>query len=154
MAVSTAYSEHYNSTTGKPKNGRPKSSNIGPVIDYVEYTIPTTQIDDATDTTYLIPVRCGKRVTEIVFTCDDLAGTNLDMDIIGRTTNSAGTHTDTILYNAGTAFTSAHTATIVLPNWLVPSASSESQVGHICLYVNVAAGTPAQGTIKMQVTAL
>lgn len=151
MAASTGYSELYNSSTGKPKAGRPKSSNIGPTIDYVEYTIPTTQIDDATDTSYLIPVRSGKRVVQIVFSADDLAASNLDLDIIGRVTNAAGTHADTILFNAGTAFTSAQSGVVVFPNWLVPSATSESQVGHICLYCNVAGGTPAQGVIKILV---
>lgn len=148
MAVSTAYSEFYTSA-GVPKLGRPKSNNVGVNNDYVEYTIPTTQLDDATDITYLIPVRSGKRIIYLLFDSADFdsGGGALDMDIILRTTNAAGTSTDTILYNAGTAFNAALAGKVVFCNAVVPE--DADSVGHICLYVNTAASTAAAGVIKL-----
>lgn len=149
MAVTTAYSEFYTSA-GVPKLGRPKSNNTAGNPDYVEYTIPTTQLDDATDTTFLIPVRSGKRIVYMILTCADLdsgGGGALDMDIILRTTSAAGVTTDTILYNAGTAFNAAHAGLIIFCNALVPE--DADSVGHLILYVNTPASTAASGAIKL-----
>lgn len=150
MSVSTAYSSYYTSAAVPAKtSGRPKSSNIGVVNDFVEYTIPTTQIDDAGDVTYLIPVRSGRTIVYLLFDCADLdsgAGA-LDLDIVLRTTNAAGTNTDTILYNAGTAFNAAHAGKFVWCNVGVPQTPTD--MGHIILYCNTAASTAASGVIKL-----
>jgi hypothetical protein len=150
MAVSTAYSSYY-ASAGVPSksSGRPKSTNVGVANDFVEYTIPTTQIDDATDFTYLIPVRSGKRIICGQFDCADLdsgAGA-LDLDIVLRTTSSAGVVTDTILYNAGTAFNAAHAGKWFWCNAVVPQTPTD--MGHIGLLCNTAASTAASGAIKL-----
>lgn len=148
MGVTTAFSSHYTAAALPSKaSGRPKSSNIGLANDHVEYTIPTTQIDDATDFTYLIPVRAGKRIVCMTFDCAALAATNLDLDIVLRSVNSAGTVADTILYNAGTAFTAAHAGKFVWVNAVVPQTPTD--MAHIGLLCNVAGGTPAAGAIKL-----
>lgn len=152
MGVTTAYSSLYNSS-GVPVAGRPKSNNAGGGnSDHVSYTIPTTQTDDAGDTTYLIPVRSGKTIVFLLFDSADLdsGGGALDMDIILRTTDSAGNHTDTILYNAGTAFNAALAGKFVYCGVKVPTAgAAPGDVGHIILKVNTAATTPAQGAISL-----
>jgi hypothetical protein len=150
MAVSTAFSSLY-SAAETPKSGRPIIRNTSDVPDLVEYTIPTTQIDDATDVTYLIPVASGRRIHWLIFDCPDLdtGGPTLDMDIILRT-GTTGSFTDTILYNAGTAFGSAaHAGKWVFCNVQVPD--DADRTGHICLYVNTAATTPAAGALKLWV---
>lgn len=150
MGVTTAYSALYESA-GVPRasGGRPRT--FHPFNDYVSYTIPTTQTDDAGDVTYLIPVASGRRIVYLKFDCADLdsGGGALDMDIILRTTAADGTtHTDTtILYNAGTAFNAAHTAKWVWCDTAVPSTATN--MAHIILKVNTAASTPAEGAIKL-----
>lgn len=146
MAASSAYSRHY-SSANVPANGRPIVRNTGDVDDFVTYTVATTSLDDAGDVVYLIPVQSGRTIGYLVFDCAALAASSLDLDIILRTTNSAGTHTDTILYNAGTAFTSAHSGKVVVCNVAVPE--DADSVGHICLYCNVAGTTPAAGAITL-----
>lgn len=148
MAVSTTYSSLY-SSDGTPKSGRPIIRNTSDVPDLVEYTIPTTQLDDAGDVVYLIPVASGRRIHHLIFDCADLdgGGPTLDMDIILRT-GTTGSFTDTILYNAGTAFGSAaHAGKFIWCNVQVPD--DADRTGHICLLVNTAATTPAQGAIKL-----
>lgn len=148
MGVTTAYSSLYNSS-GIPIQGRPLSSNLGPNPDGVEITIPTTQLDDAGDVTFLFPVRSGKRIMWFLFDSTDMdsGGGNLDMDLVLRTTSAAGVTTDTILFNAATAFNAALTAKWVWVN--VPVPADADNIGHVILYVNVAASTPAQGTLKI-----
>lgn len=150
MAVSTAYSVHYDSSGVPTKaGGRPRT--FHPFSDFVPTTtIPTTQLDDAGDVTYLLPVASGRRIVFLLFDATDMdtGGPTLDMDIVLRTTNSAGSHTDTILYNAGTAFGSAaHAGKWVFCDVAVPD--SATSTGHIILKVNTAATTPAQGTISL-----
>lgn len=148
MAVTTAYSSLYSAAAVPLKSaGRPRSSNVGGNSDLVEYTVPTTQIDDATDFTYLIPVRSGKRIAFLIFDAAALAATNLDLDIVLRSVNSAGTVTDTILFNAGTAFTAAQAGKWVWCNALIPE--TPTGIAHIGLLCNVAGGTPAAGAVKL-----
>lgn len=146
MAAGSAYSRHY-SAANAAANGRPIVRNTGDCDDFVTYTVATTSLDDAADVVYLLPVQSGRTVGYLIFDCAALAASNLDLDIILRTTNAAGTHTDAILYNAGTAFTSAHAGKVVVCNTAVPD--DADSVGHICLYCNVAGGTPASGEIKL-----
>lgn len=153
MAVTTAYSNLYNSS-GVPVAGRPKSNNAGGGnSDFVAYTFPTTQLDDAGDVTYLIPVRSGKRILFLLWDSAELdtgGGNALDMDLVLRTTDSAGNHTDTIIYNAGTAFSAALAGKFVPVNVLVPTAgAAPGDVGHIIAKVGVAASTAAQGAISL-----
>lgn len=148
MAVTTAYSVHYESAGVPTKaGGRPRT--FHPYSDKVAYTFPTTQLDDAGDVTYLLPVMSGRRIIFLQFDCADLdsGGTALDMDLVLRTTNPAGTHTDTILYNAGTAFSAAQTGKWVYCDVLVPD--SATSTGHIIAKVGTAATTPASGAISL-----
>lgn len=149
--ATTAYSALYDSS-GNPIAGRPKSSNVG----YNDETLvglafATTALDLAADFTYAIPVRAGKTIEYIdlgEFTELDTGGGNaLDMDIVLRTTNSAGTVTNTILFNAGSFFTAAQTAGAIYRVWCnakVPDCASS--VGHIGFLVNTAASTANAGT--------
>lgn len=150
MAVTTTYSDLYSAANTPAKSkGRPKARNTGDVDDFVSYTVPTSVLADATSFVYLLPVQTGRKIVFLLFDCADLdsgAG-NLDLDIVLRTTNAAGTHTDTILFNAGTAFASAQSGKIVICNTDVPA--DADSVGHIGLLCNVAASTPASGAISL-----
>lgn len=150
MAAATTYTTLY-ASAGVPANGRPISSAPGPCSDWVKPTWATTDVDDVGDVKYLIPVLSGKRINflDISETTDmDTGGPTLDMDLILRTTDKAGSHTDTtILFNAGTFFAAAQTAGAILRVWCdVQVPDSATGVGHIISKVNAAATTPAQGT--------
>lgn len=149
--ATTAYSALYDSS-GNPIAGRPKSSNVGYNDEtLVALAFATTALDLLADFTYAIPVRAGKTIEYLdlgEFTELDTGGGNaLDMDIVLRTTNSAGTVTNTILFNAGAFFTVAQTAGAPYRVWCnakVPDCPSG--VGHIGFLVNTAASTPNAGT--------
>lgn len=149
MAAANTFTNLY-ASAGVPAQGRPVSSHPGPCDDWVKPTWATIDIDDIGDVKYLIPVLGGKRIQflDISETTDmDTGGTALDMDIVLRTTDKLGAHTDTILFNAGTFFTAAQTAGAILRVWcdvLVPD--SATGMGHIISKVGAAATTPAQGT--------
>lgn len=146
----TAYSALYDSNN-LPTGGRPFNPPFGIAIDYVNEEIATTELDTANDVTYLIPVPVGRTIVKIEVKNEELdtgGGNALDLDIVLRTTDSAGTNTDTILYNAGTAFSAAVTTpTVVYPNAKVPA--SATGIGHIIAKVNVAATTAAAGDITL-----
>lgn len=148
--ATVAYSPLY-STAGVPIGGRPRSSNTGQNDDSVALSFATTALDLAADFTYAIPVRSGKFIDFIDlsdFTELDTGGGNaLDMDVVLRTTNAAGTHTDTILFNAGTFFTVAQTAGAVYRVWCRKRVPDDADgVGHIGFLVNTAASTANAGT--------
>lgn len=147
--ATTSYSTLY-SSAGVPIKGRPKSSNIGFNDDSVALSFATTDLDTADDFKYAIPVRSGKMIEYLdlgEFTDMDTGGTALDMDIVLRTTNSAGANTDTILFNAGTFFTGAQTAGAVFRVWCRTRVPDDADgVGHIGFKVGVAATTAAAGT--------
>lgn len=149
MAAATTYTSLY-ASAGVPAQGRPVSSHPGPCDDWVKPTWATTDVDDVGDVKYLIPVLSGKRINylDISETTDmDTGGPTLDMDIVLRTTDKLGAHTDTILFNAGTHFASAQTAGAVLRIWCdVQVPDSATGVGHIISKVGAAATTPAQGS--------
>ncbi len=156
MAATSVYSSLFASASSSaPGTGRPISSPFGDDCDIVSYTYADTSLDDAGDFVGLIPVRYGKKLVALAFTCGDGdSGTGvLDMDIILRTTNSAGTNTDTILYNAGTAFATAiTTVTWVLLPTLPQVPSDADNVGIIGTYVNTArngAATPTMVLLAM-----
>lgn len=147
--ATTSYSSLY-SSAGVPIKGRPKSSNLSPNPDSVALSFATTDLDLLDDFKYAIPVRCGKTIEYLdlgEFTDLDTGAGALDMDIVLRTTNSAGTHTDTILYNAGTAFATAQTAGAIFRVWCRTRVPDDADgVGHIGFKINVAASTPNAGT--------
>lgn len=153
MAAGSVYSSLFASATSStPLAGRPIASPFGGDFDIVTYTVAATSTDDAGDFVGLIPVRAGKRIAALIFNADDMdSGTGvLDLDIILRTTSSAGANTDTILYNAGTAFGSAaHTSKIVLCPTLPQVPEDADSVGIIGLYCNVAANAGGTGDITL-----
>jgi hypothetical protein len=157
MAAATAYSNRYDSSTGRPVGGRPLTQNTGPVPDFVALTFATTQLDDNADVTYALPVQSGRTIVHLDL-CgfgDGDTGANLDMDIVLRTTSAAGVNTDTILFNAGAFFQTAQTAGAVyrvLCNAKVPN--SADGTGHIVFLVNTGAAggaTQITGTLYAQV---
>ena len=149
MALTITYSDLYSAANVPAKSkGRPKARNTGDVDDHVEYTLPASILADTGSLAYLIPVQSGRKIVFLLFDCAALdAGTAIDADLVLRTTNAAGTHTDTIIYNAGTAFEAAHAAKFVWVNVDVPSDADST--GHIIFYVNTAATTPAAGAINL-----
>ena len=70
------------------------------------------------------------------------------MDIVLRTTDSDGNHTDTILYNAGTAFAGALSNQFRVIN-LVQVPTDGDNVGSIALYVNTGGGSADAGDINL-----
>lgn len=147
--AATIYSSLFTSA-GVPIKGRPRRSPFGMNTDGVTITLPTTNLDTIADTGYIIPVPQYAYLQWIGFDSSDMdTGTPaLDMDLVLRTTLS-GSNTDTILFNAGTAFGTAIVGRwIPLGNTQVPK--SDDGWGAIIAYVNVVAATPAQGTIALQ----
>lgn len=147
MAAATVYSSRYNSNN-HPIGGRPLGGIGRPQVDWVTHTVPTTSTDDVGDRTNLFAVPEGAVIYELVITAEDLdtnATETLDADIVLSTIDSAGTVTDTILYNAGTALEDALTRTVVDLDVTVPD--SALGYGHIQLKVNTVAATPAEGDI-------
>lgn len=148
--ATTAYSNLY-SSAGVPVKGRPRSSNAGANDDSVALSFATTVLDTLADVTFAIPVRSGKFIEYLdlgEFTELDTGGGNaLDMDIVLRTTNAAGTNTDTILFNAGSFFTVAQAAGAIYRVWCRTRVPDDADgVGHIIFYTNVAASTANAGT--------
>lgn len=158
MAASKVYSALFASATDPTPNANlyrhsPFSADVVTVI----YTIATTSIDEAGDFVGLWPVPSGKKWQKIVFTCADLDSSGspaLDLDIIQRVIDKDGNIIDTILFNAGTAFTAAQTEVAVYP-----TASGGDQFPNapngvvlVGLYCNVAAATAASGVFKGTIT--
>lgn len=149
MAVVITYSSLYSAAL-VPAQGRPRSLATGPSDDDIQYTVPTTVTGgDAGSIAYLMPLRSGKKLVSLQFDCAALASSNLDMDLVLRQYNADGTFTDSVLYNAGTAFTSAHTNKWVYVGSTI--GASRDGVAHLIAYVNVTGGTPASGAIKLVV---
>lgn len=155
MTATSVYSSLFASATSStPVAGRPIASPFGGDFDIVTYTYADTSLDEAADFVGLIPARAGKRIVALAFTCGDGdSGTGvLDMDIILRTTTSAGVSTDTILYNAGTAFATAiTTVTWVLLPTLPQVPSDADEVGIIGTYVNTPRNAAATPTMVLMV---
>lgn len=152
MAAGTAYSDLFDSTLGTPVLTRPRTGIGRPQMEVVVEEIATTSLDDANDRVKLIPVPSGADLLMLVLEHEDLdsGGTpTLDADIVLSTEDSAGTVTDTILFNAGTGFQSARTTplVIILDNVSVPN--DEDQIGSIDFLVNTAAATAAAGDVKL-----
>lgn len=157
MAASKVYSDLFSSATSStPKSGFPRNNPYGANVVTVVYTIATTSLDDAGDFVGLWPVKSGRKWQRITFTCADLdsGGTGLDLDIIQRVVDKDGNITDTILFNAGSAFTAAQTEVTVYPTSSggdqFPAAPGN--VVMVGLYCNTAATTPASGVFKGTIT--
>lgn len=152
--MATTYSNRYNSTTGLPTGGRPLSKNTGPNPDYVEASYATTDIDEIGEVKYLLPVQCGKEIVYLDISettdMDSNGAPALDMDLYLRTTNSAGSHTDTLLFNAGTFFQAAQSAGAVYRVWCtVKVPNSADGTGHIISKTVAAAATAVAGTFNL-----
>ena len=148
MTASIVYSSLYNSD-GTPLAGRPVNSAQAADLDVVSYTVATTSSDEAGDVVHLIPVPTGKRIAALAWRGDALDSDGaLDMDIVLRTTDSDGNHTDTILYNAGTAFAGALSNQFRVIN-LVQVPTDGDNVGSIALYVNTGGGSADAGDINL-----
>lgn len=157
MAASKVYSSLFASATDPtPNYSLYRHSPFGADVVSVVYTVATTSIDEAGDFVGLWPVPSGKKWQKIVFTCADLdsGGTALDLDIIQRVIDKDGNITDTILFNAGSAFSAAQTGVEVYPtasggDQFPPSATGVVLIG---LYCNVPATTAASGVFKGTIT--
>ena len=154
MAAGNAYNTDYfvSATSNVPLNGSwPGRANAGAQTIMVNAVVPTTSTDDATDFYGLCPVASGRKLVGAIHQASDgdTGGTSMDLDIILRTYNSAGTATDVILYNAGTAYTAAQATSFLEWNTIVPR--SEGGYGIIGLYCNVAATTGAAITLGLEV---
>ncbi len=150
MAAATTYTTHY-ASAGVPANGRPISAHPGPCSDWVKPTWATTDIDDIGDVKYLIPVLSGKRINFIDISeatdMDSNGAPALDQDLMLRTTDKLGAHTDTMLFNAGAFFQAAQSAGAVHRIWCdVQVPDSATGIGHIISKVVAAAATAVQGT--------
>ncbi len=150
--ATTTYSSLYDSS-GNPIQGHPKSDNISGdnSVTLIGLSYATTDLDLLADFKYWIPVRSGHTIVWLdlgEWTELDTGGGNaLDMDIVHRYTNSAGTVVDTILFNAGSFFTAAQTAGALYRVWCnykVPD--NPLSLGHIGTYCNTAASTANAGT--------
>ncbi len=157
MAASKVYSSLFASATDPtPASGYPRNAPFGADVVSVVYTIATTSLDEAGDFVGLWPVKSGKRWQKITFTCADLdsGGTALDLDIIQRVIDKDGNITDTILFNAGSAFSAAQTEVAVYPTAAggdqFPAAPGN--VVLVGLYCNTAATTAASGVFKGTIT--
>lgn len=153
MTATSVYSSLFASASSStPTFGRPHAAPFGFDGDIVTYDFADTSLDEAGDFVGLIPVPAGKRIAALAFTCgdgDSGSGT-LDMDIILRTTSSAGSNTDTILYNAGTAFATAiSTVTWVLLPTLPQAPQDADNVAIIGTYVNTARNGAATPTMVL-----
>lgn len=152
MAVGTTYSALYDSD-GNPKDGRPlRIADGGAWVDFLSDTIPTTMQDDVGDVRYLIPVATGKRPLLIVVDSTDMdsnGAPTLNADLVLRTTDKDGNHTDTVIYDssAEAAFTAAIDNRIHFVNVVVPN--SKDTNGHIVWKVVAAAATAVQGTLNL-----
>lgn len=154
MAQGNAYNTDYfvSATSNVPLNGSwPGRANAGAQTIMANVVIPTTSIDDVADFYGICPVPSGKLLVGAIHQASDgdTGGTSMDVDIILRTYNSAGTATDTILYNAGTAYTAAQATSFLEWNARVPR--SEGGYGIVGTYVNVAATTPAAITMGLEI---
>lgn len=117
--------------------------------------IAATSTADAGDIVRLFPIEDGQQIVELALSHADLdsGGGNLDMDVVLVDDNGT-----TILFNAGTGFNAARTTPLIVQT----SSTSNPQgikveytgadTAYIGLLVNVAASTPAEGTVTLRVT--
>lgn len=149
MAAATVYSNRYTSS-GEPTGGRPFSA---PHLeqDQVSYTIATTSLDDAGDVICLLPLPARRRLLYVVLVASpdfDAGGTTLDADLVFRTLDSSGTATYTTVEDSGAAWAGVRTSgTVIYADQIIPAGVKTWT--DLCLKVNVAAGTPASGTLKL-----
>lgn len=157
--MATTYSSLYDSS-GQPLYGfpiNPPMGSPGPVS--VQESILAATVEAAAgEFIALVPVAEGRFVTLLEFTSSDFdtdASPELDMDIVLRVTDKDGTHTDTILFNAGTAFQAAITTTRVVichgTRGGVQVSGAASGYGHVGLKTVAQAATGAAGTIELTV---
>ncbi len=150
---SATYSARYDSA-GNPINGRPFSApGGGTAYDAVSDTVPTTELGEAGDVRYLIPVLCGKTLLELdkASSGDGDTGTALDADIMLRTTSAAGVNTDTMIWDLGAEFQAAVTTSKKKQLADIKVPYSASGFGHIILKVVTAATTAAALAIELSV---
>ena len=156
MAAATVYSSLFNSDGTPKKVWNPPFGAMGSIS--IRDTVATTTLDDTGDFLALIPVANGTVMTELTVANGDLdtdGSPALDADIIMRAIDSAGTATDTILYNAGAAFQAAVTTARVIPlvadddvGGIEATGGAEGYV-LIGFYVNTAAATGASTTLDL-----
>jgi hypothetical protein len=150
MTATTIYNAAYfNSTSGHPlyNSGKPSRNPYGNIVPF-SVVIPTTSSDEAADRVRLVPLPHGAKVKFVVFQCDDLdSSTGLDADLVIREDA-----TDTIVYNAGSAFQSAVALRQVGPDAgsdnLHVVSESDGLDASLDFLVNTQGTTPAQGTIS------
>ncbi len=148
--AATIYSSLYTSA-GVPISGRPRRANTGGcIVDSVTITLPTTNLDTLADTGYIIPVPSFARLQWIAFDSSDMdtGSVALDLDLVLRTT-LGGVNTDTVLFNAGTAFGTAIVGRFIGLTTQPQVPNATDSYGSIIAYCNVAATTPAEGTIAL-----
>jgi hypothetical protein len=141
-ASATIYSDRFHSTTNVPVNGRPKRNPYGVTVDQAQLVIPTTSSDFAGELSYLLPVPRDCTLFRLTIDCGALSSATLDADIV--LIDDAGT---TILWNAGTAFTSAVASKIVQLYRVTVASANDDAV--IALLINTAGGTASEGTITI-----
>jgi len=130
----------------------PARNPAGTTVEYIDFTVATTSLDDIGDRVRLIPMPNAVEIISIQEYHADLdsGGGNLDMDILLVDDNG-----DTILYNAGTAFNAATTAWLDIANSTVVPGTKVVSVGddtaYIGLYVNVVASTAASGLVHVRI---
>lgn len=156
MGATYAYNSTYFDSSGnvKPTAHKPPIG-LGAVGDVV--TVATTSLDDVGDVLALVPVPSGKTILSIAWTSTDMdtGSAALDADLVLRTTDKAGSHTDTTLVDtsalASTYFGAAAQARYQpLSPTVVPD--DADGYGNVCLKVGTAAATAAQGTLGIYVT--
>ena len=151
MAATTVYSSLF-TAAGRPITGRPRGGIGRSMSDGATVTVATTSLDEASDRVGFIPVPDRAELTRLFLTNADLdsgAGA-LDADIVLYSEDADGNVTETILYNAGTAFATAVTTplTILLDHVRVPR--TRYGFAWIGLKVNTAASTAAAGAVTIQ----
>lgn len=151
MAATTVYnSAVFNADNQPAKGGRPRPVVTGGNVVNDTVSIATTSLDDIGDEVVLDVVPHGATIYLIPLTWTDMdtdATETLDADIVLRETTGTTT-TDTILYNAGTAFEDAGTAVVVVDHTV---ASPAELFAEVVFKVNAVAATPAAGTITYAV---
>lgn len=157
MAAGTAFSSLFRSTSTAalpvPILDRPIRGAQGLQGDGVTMVIATTQVDDATDFTALIPVQEGKTILELVITLSATLGGTADnnCDLVLRTYNLDGTTTDTMLYDSSAAvgFTAAIAGKTFNLGAGIQVPASSLGFGCIGLLCVAPGGTPASATLTL-----
>lgn len=109
MAAATFNGDSYNSN---PKH----QSRVGLSAVPITHLYATAELDEANDRVNLASILEGKEIVAVLFDCADLGGATFDMDfVISEDAADTDAGTETILYNAGTAFAAAQTGKILFP---------------------------------------